>query len=255
MDSDSPKSPGNDTTRTGRWKDIWTRKASKRGDDIDLHVYDGYDLFTEEQWVETCEQAVSRFALPYGGTVLEVGCGAGAFLAALNKIARKQDLEPMQLSGIDYCAEMVEIAKSVLEGEFEAGDAAALASTSIGGGEQRYDLVCSFGMVIYLNSLDDLRKCVCEMYRLCKPGGTVYIGEMNDLAKKQVAEEIRAAAYKGVQKVSTDSPTHLWIPRSFFEELVPELGGVELDMHSHEEIGMGYTTATYRFGVVFRKPA
>lgn len=72
----------------------------------------------DDWWVEGVRQFISL--LPAGGSVLDVGCGAGT----KTKYLQKKGLDVM---GIDFAAEMIAIAKEeVPNAEFAVGDMRAL---------------------------------------------------------------------------------------------------------------------------------
>ena len=55
-----------------------------------------------------------------------------------------------------------------------------------------FDVVISFGVTQYLNSLIDVEKKFAEMVRVAKPGGRVVCCEVSDSAKEYIADAIRA---------------------------------------------------------------
>jgi ubiquinone/menaquinone biosynthesis C-methylase UbiE len=114
--------------------------------------------------------------------VIEIGSGAGAFIDIL-----KKNHPHIKISGVDYCENLISIANNRLDGDFIVGNACNLYSLK----NQMYDVVLSFGMTAYLDSIDDCRKFINEAFRIAKPNGTIYIGEVSDLAKKDFALNLR----------------------------------------------------------------
>jgi hypothetical protein len=90
--------------------------------------------------------------------------------------------------------------------------------------------------------------------RVAKSGARVVCCEVSDSARKHVADAIRAKAYQHVKKVSSDAPTHLYIPKSFWSEKMVAEHNVEfIGIVDHRNIGLSYATADYRYSVFFVK--
>src|SRR6266550_5338695 len=105
-----------------------------------------------------------------GAEVLSVGCGPGVILreiSALNPSVRA--------TGIDVSADRVEEAKRRNRGipqlKFVRGDAQAMEFAS-----NSFDLVYSRMLLEYLK---DKERAVREMARVCKPGGTVLLQDLD----------------------------------------------------------------------------
>jgi SAM-dependent methyltransferase len=130
--------------------------------------------FAEPAWRAVA--AASR--LGPGARVLDVGCGAGDFLA----FAARLGASP---AGIDPAPGMVELARSRLPG----------ADVRLGGAEHlpwpdgRFDLVVSFNA---LQFAADLPAALAELARVATPGGSVAVanwaeGDRNDLHTVEAA--------------------------------------------------------------------
>lgn len=182
--------------------------------------------------------------------VFEVGSGGGAFIDALQRIfAPYKDSINFDMYGIDYCQSLVDQASSRLpHGTFAQGDARDLTNVSFAT-NSTYDVCISFGVTQYLNDLQDVEKKFCEMLRITKTGGRVVCCEVSDSARKHVADAIRAKAYANVKKVSTDAPTHLYIPKTFWSDLCIKYNVRLIGIVDHRDIGLNYATAPYRYSV------
>ena len=105
-----------------------------------------------------------------GSAVLSVGCGPGVILAAVT------ETDPsVRATGIDISAERVQQATQRNQGnarvEFVCGDAQAMEFPS-----NRFDLVYCRMLMQYLREKE---KAVAEMTRVCKPGGTVLLQDLD----------------------------------------------------------------------------
>ena len=239
-------SPG-PATRAARWHAIYDKKGIVADQETPLHVIGGYHMFTLQQWDAQIALLAAPFAesLRSGAAVLEIGVGGGAVLDSLTRICATG--ATFKLSGMDYSASVVEMARARLVGEFKVGNAVDIVAA--GYAKDTYDLVLSFGVMQYLNNLDDARAKVRGMMAVAKPdGGIVYFCEVSDLAKKDLADELRGVTHtRGTaDNVSSDAPDHLYVPKSLFEEAAAEMG-CSVEFKDHDDLGLTYATAPYRF--------
>jgi ubiquinone/menaquinone biosynthesis C-methylase UbiE len=125
-----------------------------------------------------------------GATVLSVGSGPGVILGAIAA------LDPsVRGTGVDISAERVEEAKRRNSGNrrvtFVCGDAHAMEFPS-----DSFDLVYSRMLLQYLKAKE---QAVAEMARVCKPGGTVLLQDLDGQLLWHYPED--AAVERSVEKV------------------------------------------------------
>jgi ubiquinone/menaquinone biosynthesis C-methylase UbiE len=227
--------------RSGQWRDVWERKGQVSA--APLHHLNGYDLLSADEWDEMVRKIAQPLGLRAGDHVIECGCGAGAFLASLQR-----QYPGIHVSGMDYSGSLVRKASEHLDGEFSQGDIRDLSFLPA----RAYDHVLSFGAFQYLNSLTDAEKAVREMSRLVRPGGTMTIGEVSDLAKSDEALAIRAQSHKSQPKLSQAELDHLYLPKSLFERLAGELG-YRVAIVDHVTLNLpSYQAARYRYTAYFK---
>lgn len=234
-------------SRGERWQAIYSRKGALADPDTPLHVVGGYHMFSLHEWDAQIQiLAEPLLPLPVGAALLEVGVGAGAVLDSLHRISPEGG--SFKLYGMDYCASVVEVARTRIQGEFNVGDATDLRAAGYADGA--FDLTLSFGVTQYLNSLDAVRAKLHEMIRVTKPGGgRVFMAEVSDLAKKDLADELRSKSHTGAaatKNVSSDAPTHLYVPKSLVEEVAAETD-CSVEIRDHTALGLKYSTAPYRY--------
>jgi ubiquinone/menaquinone biosynthesis C-methylase UbiE len=224
------------------WKDIWVRKGLDKN--TPLHLADGYDLLSADEYDNMVLQVTRPIGLSGKESILECGCGAGAFLASLLKV-----YPGLKVSGIDYSPTLVERAREHLKGEFLGADMTDLGFIE----ENTYNHTLSFGVIFYLSSEDAARRAIGEMLRVTKPGGTVYIGEVPDAAKRDDAENIRLVSHQSVRKVSAANPDHLYLPKVFFQEIA-HTNTLDLKIIDHTDFDLEYyQAARYRYSVYLIK--
>ena len=125
--------------RSADWLRIWERKYAGTRENA-LHVADGYDELTPRYFQEMAKLFLDLAGIPEKARVLDVGCGAGAFLQHLHGYRH--------LAGVDYAREAIQAIRKRLPGDFRVADAAALPFEAAA-----FDAVLSFGVFIYFDSL------------------------------------------------------------------------------------------------------
>jgi SAM-dependent methyltransferase len=134
---------------------------------------------SEDQQVPTYEDALARIGLREGDRVLDVGCGAGAFL----RLVAERGGRP---HGIDASAALLDLARDRLPAaDLRVGDMEALPFA-----DDTFDLVTGFNAFFFA---DDFVAALREAGRVARPGAAIVIQvwgphEDNDLeAMKAVA--------------------------------------------------------------------
>jgi SAM-dependent methyltransferase len=219
--------------RSQTWQQIWDRK---HGMDVPLHVADGFDLLSTGQY----DALVAPFAQWMGELcecdVLEVGCGAGAFLQRL--------AGARSLSGVDYAERAVQRVRAEFEGDFRVAEAARLPFA-----DAAFDVTFSFGVFFYFDSLDYARAALLEQLRVLRPGGRLFVFEVNDAARMDVYRRLRAAENRGAHRTSDVATDHMFYEKDFFRAFAAEH---DLACHVVDEADMPiafHSGAAYRFAV------
>jgi ubiquinone/menaquinone biosynthesis C-methylase UbiE len=148
-----------------RWGPLWGARAADWA-------------LSEDQQTPTYEAALSRLELKPGQSVLDIGCGVGAFL----RLAAERGARPF---GLDASQALLELARLRLpDGDLRVGDMEALPYE-----DDSFDLVTGFNSFFFA---DDIVAAVREAGRVAKPGAPVVLQvwgrhDRNDLeAMKQI---------------------------------------------------------------------
>ena len=235
------------SSRSLRWHGIWLRKG-KSGTNAPLHHVNGFLQLDDEHYAEMVRTLADPIGIISGSSVLDCGCGAGAFLAQLQK-----QYGCVRLAGLDYSESLIEVAKLSIEStDLHVGTICDLSRW----GDERFDVVVCFSVYFYLSSMEDARQALREAIRVCKKGGSVYVGDVSALEKKQLAIELRGETHKDQEKLSSDSPDHLYLPQELFLQVAAEGGmsNVRIVPHDQTKLLEYYDTAPYRFSVYMDKP-
>lgn len=134
---------------------------------------------SEDQQIPVYEEALRRVALEPGQVVLDVGCGAGAFL----RLVSERGARPF---GLDASEALLDFARArVPDADLRVGDMEALPYA-----DDTFDLVTGFTAFFFAN---DIVTAIREAGRVAKPGAPVVIEvwgphERNSLeAMKEIA--------------------------------------------------------------------
>src|SRR5260221_173552 len=149
----------------GRWGPLWGARPADWA-------------LSEDQQTPNYEAVLSRVDLKPGDSVLDIGCGVGAFL----RVAADRGARPF---GLDASEALLELARRRLpDGDLRVGDMEALPYD-----DNTFDLVTGFNSFFFA---DDIVAAVREAGRVAKPGAPVIIQvwgrhDRNDLeAMKQI---------------------------------------------------------------------
>ena len=169
-------------SRQERWHDIWLRKG-RSSSGSSLHHVNGFLQLDDDQYAEMVKTVADPIGIKSGASVLDCGCGAGAFLVQLQK-----QYDCHRLAGVDYSESLIEVAKHALEStDLHIGTICDLSRWQ----DETFDHVVCFSVFFYLSSVEDARLAVREAIRVCKRGGSVFIGDVSALEKKDIALKIR----------------------------------------------------------------
>jgi SAM-dependent methyltransferase len=131
-----------------RWGPLWGARAAAWA-------------ATEDQQLPNYEAALARVGLEPGQRVLDIGCGAGAFL----RLVADRRGEP---AGLDASEALIALARRRLPGvDLRVGEMEALPY-----GDGRFDLVTGFNSFFFAN---DMVAALREARRVAKPGAQVVI--------------------------------------------------------------------------------
>jgi ubiquinone/menaquinone biosynthesis C-methylase UbiE len=228
------------TQRSATWRRIWEIKYD--GASGPVHKLDGFDLLTAEQW----SALVSRFCDYMGSTkgmdILEVGCGAGAFLQHIPA--------PRSLAGLDYSQNAIDFISKNLAGQFFCSEA-----KNIPFPDTSFDIVFSFGVFFYFENLAYAEAVLGEMFRVARPGARIFILDVNDEEKIDTYHRVRGPEGTRAQVKKTDADTtHLFFRKDWFQA-VGRASGAKVSIVDETELGIEFHSGCeYRFAVRFDVP-
>lgn len=193
----------------------------------------GFGKVDEANWAAYVDATAERLGITPGSSVLEVGCGAGAFLYELYR-------RGCAVSGIDRSPALVEYARRAMpEGRFEVADASELDLA------EPVDAVVSFGVFLYFPSLPYARRVVERMAGSAR--SVVAVLDVPDRARR--AEDLArrrelaggAEAYEELYR----GLDHLYFDRAWFTRALVACGLA--DVHVADQDLVGYGHSPFRF--------
>ena len=99
----------NATSTNTEWLAIWESKGVSIGEDEPLHHANGFNGINLDQWntlISTIIKSEGRERFKPNNSVIDFGCGAGAFLQTLKLLQGS-----LRLYGIDYSGPLVDVAR------------------------------------------------------------------------------------------------------------------------------------------------
>ncbi len=169
-----------------RWGPLW----GARPDDWAL---------SEDQQVPSYEEALRRVELQAGQRVLDIGCGAGAFL----RLVADRGVE---VFGLDASVALIELARTRLpEADLRVGEMEALPYQ-----DDTFDLVTGFSAFFFAN---DMVAALREAGRVAKPGAPVVIQVWGPYERRDL-EAMMKIAHPFLPPRPSDAPPEpeLWKP-------------------------------------------
>ena len=244
------------------WLAIWETKGVSIGDDEPLHHANGFNGINLDQWntlISTIIKSEGRERFKPNNSVIDFGCGAGAFLQTLSLLQGS-----LRLHGIDYSGPLVDVARHRVgndePGHFWRGDVRNVGFLP----SEEFDHAVSFSVFFYLDSLADVLAAWAEMARVTKVDGSVIVAEVSDKDREKEAKELRNSnneyekKKKEGQKTSGSTPDHLYIPKSLFLNNAEKFGlkiDAILDEREMNPDLSFYDPSNYRYTVYATKVA
>lgn len=221
------------------------RAALREGRSEHLHQTAGwYDIDDAQVWRDYVLDAVGP-RLESGLRVFEAGCGVLAFLQVLHTA------QPgLALAGVDGCADSIDIVRNEIApkleidgGSFRVGQLPqALEQES----DAQYGLTVCNSVLQYLPK-DDAWKVIDALWRMTRPGGSVVLADLCDIACRET-ENAKLAEYW--QGYATELPAYTYFGEADFARFTERGGKVEI----RRSAAPGYRRAATRFIVALEKP-
>jgi putative AdoMet-dependent methyltransferase len=242
-----------DEHRSDQWHEIWQKKGQKAlQSHQSLHEADGYEVISQQNWQLIVKNLLLKARIDTAQSVCEFGCGAGALLDVA------KTLNPaLELYGFDYTSSLIELAKARFpEGHFWVQSITQPLPSEVS--SRLFDLTICSGVFMYIDSEDDVTKALENMFSLTREGGKIVLGDISDLAKKELALQVRQQTHASAANQVAPGAVldHLYLPKEFFTNFA-EAHGLEIEFVEYSQIDPEgtYSNGQYRFCLIMTKSA
>lgn len=225
---------------TDPWADVWARRTVEPSASVlaSLMAADGLDTafgaVSPAAWAAFAREFVTRrLGLAAGGSVFDVGCGAGAFLHPLAEAG-------LRVGGIDRSASLIAAARDAMpDGDFAVAAADELPA------QPRFDTVVSCGVFMYFPGLVYAERVLAAM--TAKARTAVAILDVPDLSMRDAALADRIAALGGEEAYTERYAglEHVYYDRDWLAERLEGAGLVGVETAS--QAIPGYRNGRFRF--------
>ena len=232
------------------WKSIWnSKKVDLTGDDLlaSLIKADGFDTgfgnYSVKDWLLMVQDASSKCNASDNDVILEIGCGAGAFLYSLSKFFKSE------LYGIDYSHSLVSEAKKYLPNAHIFQSEA----TTLSFDNSFFDIIFSHGVFFYFPSHEYVDNCIEEISKKLKSGGRVCLMDLNDAFLESQYHEYRMKNYSSPAEyhLRYSGLEHLFFEKEVFKILLNKHGFTNVKFFEHKI--HAYLNSQFRFNVIAEK--
>jgi amino acid adenylation domain-containing protein len=229
--------PADETAQIESWQTVWDEVYGGAGADaaVDLNLagwkssYTGLPIPEAEmrEWVET---TVERILALRPREVLEVGCGAGLLLLRVAPLCVRYVGTDISRAGLRYTEQRLKDGGERYQQVTLRWGAAANLEEFAG---EMFDTVIINSVVQQFPSLRYLRRVIEQAVRLVKPGGHLFIGDLQNLALMETLHRSVEMYKSGVgaspeeieKRVRTEmaADERLYIAPEFFHALAEEM--------------------------------
>ncbi len=233
------------------WKQIWSQKSVRNLSNItlpDLILANGYDTgvgsYNAKNWRIMVADFCNKIALQPNCKVLEIGCGSGAFLYAINEIFKVESY------GIDYSESLIEVAKAAIpNGEFKTQ-----AANQPSDFKTSFDVIFSNGVFFYFPDHDYVKTVILNWTKHISSGGKLALMDLPDEKHEDTYHRERMKAYKDPSKYDDDYKglRHLFFNKKGMIQYLESIGMENVQLFPH--VVSSYGNARFRFNIICTRP-
>jgi len=129
------------------------------------------------------DDVLSKLPVTKNDVILDVGCGTGTITIPLAKHCQF-------ICALDAGAKVIEKAKLRCQQENVTNIAYYLGSAlKLPFGQNSFDHVLMFGVIHAFENEEEAKQSVCQLVRVCKPGGRILIADIPDTLVRQEFEQ------------------------------------------------------------------
>ncbi len=232
------------------WQSIWRSKnvALDGGDVLTALIKaDGFDTgfgdYDAHSWRLMVKDAFDRLNINNSSSVLEIGCGAGAFLYEISALSN------CRIFGIDYSDSLINNAKKFIpKGIFEVADANHIPFEGVS-----FDSILSHGVFFYFPSYEYALEVIEQSYTKLNSGGYFCLMDLNDLSRKGEYHDFRRS--QAADPLEYDRKyaglDHLFFDKDRLTADLYRIGFVQVELFEHRI--KSYLNSRFRFNIIMKK--
>jgi len=200
------------------WKIIWnskienSKKKSSLKDLINLNGYDSHSAkISTKEWYKYTNFFVNKFKLKPPNSILDIGCGSGAFLYPFYK-------KNISCYGLDYSSSLIKICKKNMpKGNFYASEASNLKKLK----KYNFDFIFISSVFQYFPNLAYAKKVIKQLKFISKQNTKIFILDVPDTNKqnrwiKYIKEVIGYRSYMA----QYGNLKHYWYNRKTLKNII-----------------------------------
>jgi ubiquinone/menaquinone biosynthesis C-methylase UbiE len=195
--------------KKNKWQKIWEKKGKLKDRNITLRKLismNGFDSgagkIGVENWKKYIEVVINELGIQKGDSIYEVGCGSGGFLYQFYKRGNG-------VGGVDYSRSLIKIAKKIIRGDFNVGEARKLNT------KRKYDFVVANSVFQYFPDFDYALMVVSKMLDKANKGIGIF-DVPNEHLKEKSERARRGSLKKGEYKRKYERLSHLYYDKIGF---------------------------------------
>jgi ubiquinone/menaquinone biosynthesis C-methylase UbiE len=235
-----------ETARYIPWAKFWEERGRSYPEDNPIAI-DGWDYgvslmgLEQAEWLR--EQVTRELDLGPQSKFLEVGCGAGMFLAPISELV-------IRAVGCDLSENMVKRAQQINnELMIQVTEACYLPYVS-----NEFDAILVYSVFHYFPSNDYANRTLRELLRVCRKNGRIWIGDIPDKSKQQQAllhrEQLMKQSQPKWRWPNIGPLEHRFYDPKFFIEFCKRAG---CKCQFVQQTVEGYVQGNYRYNAFIEK--
>jgi cyclopropane fatty-acyl-phospholipid synthase-like methyltransferase len=199
------------------WADFWDKRGFSivKKDSILQYLINlnGFDkspnALTSEKFNELAEFTIKQISIEDNSRILEIGCGSGAFIKAINNVSNCKTF------GIEPSKSLIKIAREYLPNTL-LWNMEAKGISSI---PEKFDLIIMHSIIQYFPNLEYLQCVIKDSKKLLNKGGKLICFDIPDHSRK--AEYAKDKLIMEIQNSNIDQLSeHLFVEKIFFVNLL-----------------------------------
>jgi len=230
--------------RKDLWKNLWEKKGNELSGELKLEdlmnivgwFHNAAGDLSINNWLSFVKKIQEQLNIKDKKKILEIGCGAGAFLYPMYD-------SNIKIFGIDYSSSLIKLCSRIMPtGVFNIAEAKSLPFKKF-----FFDAIICNSVFQYFENLNYAEKVINEMERVLNNVGSIAILDITDASKKNKYESLRRSKLGNNEYNRLyGNLTHQFYKIEWFENIA---NSYNLHCAIHDQNIIGYENSKFRFNV------